>query len=108
MWFIFPQISGLGRSAMARRYAIATIDEARAYLRHPVLCSRVHASSEALLVWAGKRSAVEILGPIDAMKLKSSMTLFEAAEDDVNAPFAAVLDRFFAGARDPATIDRLT
>src|SRR3954465_10600364 len=84
MWFVFPQIAGLGRSPMARRYAIGSLEEARAYLAHPVLGPRVRESAEALLVHAGP-SPGSILGGIDALKLRSSMTLFERAapEDDV-------------------------
>ncbi|WP_144095251.1 DUF1810 domain-containing protein [Croceicoccus sediminis] len=107
MWFIFPQIAGLGRSATARFYAIADRGEAAAYLAHPVLGPRLRECCEAVLGWAGKRSAVAILGPVDAMKLQSSMTLFLEVADSP-APFADVLDAFFAGARDNATLERLT
>lgn len=107
IWFIFPQIAGLGRSDTARFYAIADRDEAAAYLAHPVLGPRLRECCEAVLGWAGKRSAVAILGSVDAMKLKSSMTLFlEVA--DTPAHFSDVLDAFFAGARDNATLERLT
>ncbi|MCU6454903.1 DUF1810 domain-containing protein [Sphingomonas sp. A2-49] len=102
MWFVFPQIAGLGHSAMARTYAIADLAEARAYLAHPVLGPRLIAATAAAVAAAGDAEA--IFGPVDAMKLRSSMTLFAAAADDDDAPFVAALARFFAGIRDPATI----
>jgi uncharacterized protein (DUF1810 family) len=105
MWFIFPQIAGLGLSDMARRYAIASLDEARAYLAHPVLGPRLLACVEAMLAHDGA-SATTILGGIDAVKLRSSMTLFSRAADDP-APFDACLAAFFDGEPDPATLDRL-
>lgn len=104
MWFVFPQIAGLGQSAMARTYAIMDEDEARAYLAHPVLASRLTEATKA--VTAAHGSAEAILGVIDAVKLRSSMTLFAAVADDP-APFRAALDRFFEGADDPATLDLL-
>lgn len=103
MWFVFPQIAGLGRSDTARYYAIADPDEARAYLAHPVLGPRLFEASAAMAQWAGRRSAEAILGSIDALKLASSMTLFEANSEDP-APFAAVLDGFYAGTRDTRTL----
>ncbi|KQM62101.1 MULTISPECIES: DUF1810 domain-containing protein [unclassified Sphingomonas] len=106
MWFIFPQIAGLGSSAMARQYAIADRGEAMAYLAHPLLAARLVESAEALLTHPG-RDIVSILGAIDAMKLRSSMTLFEAALDGGEPVFAAILDTFYAGERDPATLARL-
>ena len=104
MWFVFPQIAGLGRSETARHYAIADLGEARAYLEHPVLGPRLVEVAETVTAASG--SAESILGPIDALKLRSSMTLFEAAADDP-APFRAALDRFFGGERDPETTRRL-
>ncbi len=101
MWFVFPQIAGLGRSAMAQAYAIGSADEARAYLAHPALGPRLIEATEA--VTAAPGSAEAILGGIDAIKLRSSMTLFAHVADDP-APFRAALDRFFVGADDPATI----
>ena len=101
MWFIFPQIAGLGMSAVSRKYAIASLDEARAYLLHPVLGPRLLDCTRAV----GKirnRSAEQIFGDIDAIKLRSSMTLFHRARPDEPA-FSAVLDRYFAGELDPAT-----
>ena len=107
MWFVFPQIAGLGHSAMAQRYAIADLAEARAYLAHPVLGPRLLDAAGVMLGWAGRRSAETILGAIDAIKLRSSMTLFEAAAGADAAPFAVCLDAFYAGERDPATLARL-
>jgi uncharacterized protein (DUF1810 family) len=98
MWFIFPQMAGLGSSDMSRRYAIHSLEEARAYLRHPVLgrrlieCSTVVADSQA-------KSAEEIFGGIDTQKLQSSMTLFLRA-DPQQSVFQQVLDRYFGGRRD--------
>lgn len=101
MWFIFPQLAGLGRSEMARRYAITSLDEARAYLAHPVLGPRLVACVDALLSTTD-RSATDILGGIDAVKLRSSMTLFERA-DPAEPRFAAVLEWFYDGERDAMT-----
>ena len=105
MWFVFPQVAGLGHSDMARRYAIADLAEARACLAHPLLGPRLVEAADALLGWAGERSAEQVLGGIDAVKARSSATLFEAAGGD--AVFAALLDGFFAGERDPATLSRI-
>ena len=105
MWFVFPQIAGLGRSPAAQQYAIAGIDEARAYVAHPVLGARLRECAAALLTVAG-RSAEDILGPIDAMKLRSSMTLFHRAAPD-EALFRSVLDRFYDGRPDAATDELL-
>lgn len=102
MWFVFPQIAGLGRSAMSVRYAIGSLDEARAYLAHEPLGHRLREATRAALVHAA-RGAEAIFGPIDAAKLKSSMTLFELAAGDPT-PFAEALDAFFGGERDPATL----
>ena len=104
MWFVFPQLAGLGRSPTAMVYAIASAGEARAYLAHPVLGARL--IEAARTVTAAPGTAEAILGSIDAIKLRSSMTLFAAVADDP-APFAATLDRFFAGGRDPATLGLL-
>jgi len=102
MWFVFPQIAGLGSSATARLYAIASADEARAYLAHALLGPRLIACTQALLAHRG-RSAAAILGPVDAIKLRSSMTLFEAVAE-TPAPFADVLAAFFDSERDAATL----
>jgi len=106
MWFVFPQIAGLGRSPTAQFYAIADRAEAEAYAQHPLLGSRLRECTEAMLDWAGKRSAEAILGSIDALKFRSSMTLFEACAPHP-ASFEAALDAFYAGNRDPATIQRI-
>ena len=105
MWFVFPQIAGLGFSPMAQHYAIASADEARAYLAHPLLGARLREATEAVLKHRGW-SAEAIFGPIDAMKLRSSMTLFEAAAGGAG-PFGDALEAFYDGERDPATLSRL-
>ncbi len=101
MWWIFPQIAGLGRSGTAQHYAIASATEARDYLAHPVLGPRLIKATQA--VTAANGSAIEIFGPIDAMKLRSSLTLFAAVADDAT-PFIAALKRFFGGERDANTL----
>lgn len=106
MWFVFPQIQGLGAGSMAQRFGLADRDEACAYAAHPVLGDRLERATEAMLAWAGKRSAEAVLGQVDAMKLRSSMTLFEAACPDT-AVFAATLDAFYGGERDAHTLARL-
>jgi uncharacterized protein (DUF1810 family) len=105
MWFVFPQIAGLGRSPTARTYAISSLDEAKAYLRHPVLGPRLIAAAALLGAHAGLR-AEQIFGPLDAQKLQSSMTLFRHAAPD-EAVFQDVLDQYFDGRRDVATEQRL-
>lgn len=105
MWFVFPQIAGLGFSEMARRYAIADLREARAYLAHPLLGPRLAQCVDAMLDWAGRRSAEAILGTIDALKFASSMTLFEAAGGSDR--YARTLDAFCAGRRDGRTLELL-
>ena len=106
MWFVFPQIAGLGRSPTARFYAIADAVEARAYLTHPVLGPRLRQSTEAMLRWAGDKTAEAILGPIDATKFTSSMTLFDAVTEGDDL-FARALAAFNRGQRDPLTLERL-
>jgi uncharacterized protein (DUF1810 family) len=101
IWFVFPQIAGLGQSEMSRRYAIHSLAEARAYAEHPVLGQRLRACAGALLRHRD-RSAEEILGGIDALKLRSSMTLFAHAAP-AEPIFAAVLDAFCEGVADPET-----
>lgn len=105
MWFVFPQIEGLGHSAMAERYAIASLDEALAYLAHPVLGPRLADCVDLLLAVEGK-SANEVMGSPDDFKLRSSMTLFARAAGDP-APFRAVLDKWYGGAEDPLTLERI-
>ena len=106
MWYVFPQVAGLGRSETARRYAIGGLDEARAYLGHPALGPRLRSACEAVLGHEGTLTARAILGSPDDLKLRSSMTLFEraAAVPDL---FARVLDGFYGGERDEATLVRL-
>jgi len=106
MWFVFPQIAGLGRTEISRFFALADRAEAQAYVRHAVLGPRLRECTDAMLGWAGRRYAERILGPIDALKFKSSMTLFEACAPDP-ASFAAALDAFYGGERDVMTLDRL-
>jgi uncharacterized protein (DUF1810 family) len=100
MWYIFPQIAGLGPSAMARHYAITSIDEARAYLAHPMLGARLRECVAALRELADT-SADGVFGSVDAMKLRSSLTLF--AEAGGGPPFAEAIDRWFAGQSDDRT-----
>jgi uncharacterized protein (DUF1810 family) len=107
MWFVFPQIAGLGQSAISQRFAIADLDEARAYLAHPVLGSRLKTCA-GILAEHNDRDAVSIFGRVDSLKLRSSMTLFVRADPD-EPTFQAVLDLYFDGRRDSATdgwIDR--
>jgi uncharacterized protein (DUF1810 family) len=106
MWFIFPQIAGLGFSEMSRTYAIASLAEAQAYLRHPVLGPRLLECAR-LVLDAHAASAEQIFGGIDAVKLRSSMTLFLRAAPD-EPLFQEVLERYFDAEPDPATDARLT
>jgi uncharacterized protein (DUF1810 family) len=106
MWFVYPQLRGLGRSEVARFYGIADLEEARAYLAHRVLGPRLREAAEAALAAPEGLSAEEIFGPIDAMKLRSSMTLFRRA-DPADATFGAVLERYFGGADDALTVGLL-
>jgi uncharacterized protein (DUF1810 family) len=106
MWFIFPQLDGLGSSATAKFYAIKSLDEARAYLAHPVLGRRLVECCEALLRIHGK-SVSEIMGYPDDLKLRSSMTLFAQAAKDA-AVFNKVLEKFFNGEPDSATLRLLS
>ena len=105
MWFVFPQIAGLGRSSTAQRYAIADLAEAQAYLAHPVLGPRLLECAHALTELETD-DPVDVLGSIDAMKLRSSMTLFARAAPD-EPVFSRVLDEFFGGALDEATTSRV-
>ena len=105
MWYVFPQIAGLGFSAMAQRYAIGSLEEARAYLAHPVLGARLRECVEAVLA-IEHRSAHEIFGSPDDMKLRSSLTLFASAAPQ-EPIFEEALDRCFAGAPDPKTLEKL-
>jgi uncharacterized protein (DUF1810 family) len=105
MWFVFPQVAGLGSSPMAAQYAIKSRAEAEAYLAHPVLGPRLLECVDALRRVTGK-SAEEIMGKPDDLKLKSSMTLF-AAISPPDSPFHALLTQYFAGKPDPRTIEFL-
>lgn len=105
MWFVFPQLAGLGRSPMATRYAISGLPEARAYLQHPILGPRLRESARAVADLSGV-TAEEVLGATDAMKLHSSMTLFAHA-DPADPVYRRVLVEFFAGREDEATTSRL-
>jgi uncharacterized protein (DUF1810 family) len=116
MWFVFPQIEGLGRSAMAQRYAISSLAEAQAYLAHPVLGPRLTEVSGVLLE-LNTRSAESVFGSIDATKLRSSMTLFDRAVSgdassdaslaDGASVFRRVLDQYFDGEQDAVTLARI-
>jgi uncharacterized protein (DUF1810 family) len=105
IWFVFPQIAGLGQSPMSQAYAIRSLEEARAYLEHPLLGPRLKECCEALLAGDPSASAEQILGGIDAIKVRSSMTLFHRA-DPADQLFKAALTRLYSGEPDPAT-DRL-
>ncbi|MFZ3217968.1 MAG: DUF1810 domain-containing protein [Candidatus Acidiferrales bacterium] len=105
MWFVFPQIAGLGMSAMSQRYAIGSLGEARAYLAHPVLGARLREICRIVLGIEG-RTVEEIFGWPDDMKLRSSMTLFAKAAEE-NAVFVAVLEKYFGGKRDARTVELL-
>jgi uncharacterized protein (DUF1810 family) len=106
MWFVFPQIAGLGYSSISREYAISGQAEARAYLAHPILGPRLVECAQILATKAGS-SAVDIFGPVDAMKLHSSMTLFASVAEPEEGVFREVLDQFFGGVADEATTSRL-
>jgi uncharacterized protein (DUF1810 family) len=105
MWWIFPQLAALGRSGTAKAYGIADLEEARAYLAHPVLEPRLVEAARAMLGNAGQRPEA-VLGGIDAMKLRSSMTLF-AAVPGADPVFGEVLEAFYGGEKDPMTLGRL-
>jgi uncharacterized protein (DUF1810 family) len=105
MWFVFPQIAGLGRSPTAQRYAIGSLGEAEAYVTHPVLGERLRECARVLIELEG-RSAEQVFGGLDALKLRSSMTLFARGAPD-EPVFRAVLERYFGGEEDPATLERL-
>ncbi len=105
MWFVFPQIAGLGRSGMAQRFAISGLEEARAYLSHPTLGRRLVECARAL-TGLDTDDPERVLGSVDAQKLRSSMTLFASAAPD-EPVFREVLDHYFAGTEDDATTGRL-
>lgn len=105
MWFVFPQLAGLGHSPMSRRYGISSLGEAEAFLRHPVLGGRLRECARALLQ-LHQVSAEEVLGSLDAQKLRSSMTLFLRAAPE-EALLAQVLERYFEGRPDETTEERI-
>lgn len=104
IWFVFPQVAGLGSSPMARRYAIASLDEARAYLAHPLLGPRLREGIAAALTAPG--SAHDVFGSPDDMKFRSCLTLFAEAAPEERL-FVDALDRFYGGERDPRTREEL-
>jgi uncharacterized protein (DUF1810 family) len=106
MWFIFPQIMGLGQSPMSRAYAIQSLDEASAYLTHPVLGARLRECGQALMN-LGNKSADSIFGSIDAMKLRSCLTLFAEADPE-EVLFYNLLEKYFDGDADEATLEILS
>lgn len=105
MWYVFPQIDGLGHSATTKHYAIKSGEEARQYLKHPILGARLRECAEEVLAIKG-RSVSEIFGDPDDLKLKSSMTLF-ATVAEPGSVFVRVLDKYFQGERDARTLDIL-
>lgn len=105
MWFVLPQIAGLGHSGMDRTYSIRSLDEAMAYLAHPVLGARLREAA-GVVAQAPASSADDLMGGVDAAKLRSSMTLFGRA-DPSEPVFRAVLDRWFGGDEDDLTLTRL-
>lgn len=102
MWFIFPQLAGLGSSAMAERYALRSLDEARAFLQHPVLGERLQVCTTTVNAVAG-RTAHQVFGAPDDLKFRSSMTLFALAAPD-RPGFRQALDRYYGGGQDPRTL----
>ena len=102
MWFVFPQLAALGRSPIAKFYGIRSADEARSYLDHPELGARLRECVAALQLWAGRRSAEQIFGSVDLMKLKSSLTLFDRLEPE--SIFEVALLNFFGGERDEQSL----
>jgi uncharacterized protein (DUF1810 family) len=108
MWFVFPQLAGLGHSSMARRYAIRDLDQARRYLAHPLLGRRLRRNVRLVMSHSGK-SALDILGSPDDLKFRSCLTLFaEAASDDSDRmSFKQALDQFYGGQADPRTMELL-
>ena len=101
MWFIFPQFAGLGHSPTAQHYAIASLDEAQAYLEHATLGERLRECVQTLQAFPHDKSVIGVLGELDAVKLRSSLTLFESAGG--GDLYSAALDRWFGGVRDDAT-----
>lgn len=111
IWFIFPQLRGLGTTMNAQRYGIGSLAEAKAYLAHPVLGPRLRDCARRLAGTAAQGPIQTMVGDIDALKIRSSMTLFIAAADglpEARADFQSVLDRYYDGEPDPRTTDMLT
>jgi uncharacterized protein (DUF1810 family) len=108
MWFVFPQLAGLGHSSMAQRYAIRDLDQARRYLAHPTLGSRLRRGVQLMTIHKDK-SALDILGSPDDLKFRSCLTLFAqaASEESDRALFKQALDRFYGGNADPRTVELL-
>ena len=106
MWFIFPQVKGLGRSTMARRFAIGSLEQAKEYLQYDILGARLRECAELLLLHPDK-SALEIFGSIDTLKLHSSLTLFTLASPNKKCVFDELLDQYFEGSYDINTIRML-
>ena len=106
MWFVFPQIKGLGHSDMAQRYAVQSLAEARAYLAHPVLAARLRECCQILLALESPSSALEVFGTPDDLKLRSCMTLFAKASAP-GSVFDAVLQKYFGGQKDERTLELL-
>jgi uncharacterized protein (DUF1810 family) len=106
MWFVFPQLRGLGSSPTAVHYGVSSLEEARAYLAHELLGPRLRECTR-LVIEAQGRSAADIFGSPDDLKLRSSMTLFSRATDD-NEDFVGVLDKYYGGRQDQLTLERLT
>jgi uncharacterized protein (DUF1810 family) len=102
MWFVFPQLKGLGRSSTALHYGIGSLEEAQAYWRHPLLGARLKQCCAWLMALPQERTAAQVFGSIDTLKLRSCLTLFERAAPD-EPVFGALLDRFYGGERDAAT-----
>ena len=108
MWFVFPQLAVLGRSSMARHYGLSGADEARAYLAHPVLGPRLKSACTTLLALDPARSADEIFGAVDAMKLRSCLSLFIQAGSGDSTVFEQCLARYFDARPDPLTLAQLS
>lgn len=106
MWFVFPQVKGLGSSKNSRFFGISGREEARAFLDHELLGARLAECTDIMLGWVGRRGALQVFGPIDGLKFHSSMTLFEAVSGG-DTRYAEALDAFFGGKRDTATLERL-
>ncbi len=107
IWYVFPQLAGLGLSIMSERFALASVEEAEAYLAHPVLGPRLIDCTQAMLAHAGRLSAHAILGTPDDLKFRSSMTLFAAASKK-GSPFERALEEFYEGQRDERTLALLS